>query len=102
MPRRDYLDDPNAPAANLDVEVTGLVGIYTSPSHVMAYDDGEVRQQFSVCFTTRLLGGELSTSSETSEVCFVDPAALESLGIHPSMRLRIDHHLEHRPAPHIG
>ena len=37
----------------VDVEVTGLVGIYTNPKHVMAYDDGEVRQQFSVCFTTR-------------------------------------------------
>jgi ADP-ribose pyrophosphatase YjhB (NUDIX family) len=28
----------------IDVEVTGLVGIYSNPNHVMAYDDGEVRQ----------------------------------------------------------
>lgn len=32
----------------VSVEVTGLVGIYTDPGHVMAYDDGEVRQEFSV------------------------------------------------------
>jgi hypothetical protein len=31
----------------------------------MAYDDGEVRQQFSLCFRARILGGELRTSSET-------------------------------------
>jgi hypothetical protein len=30
-----------------DVEVTGIVGTYTEPRHVMAYDDGEIRQQLS-------------------------------------------------------
>lgn len=51
-----------------DVEVTGLVGIYTNPGHVMAYDDGEVRQQFSICYHARITGGELRTSSESKEV----------------------------------
>jgi ADP-ribose pyrophosphatase YjhB (NUDIX family) len=86
----------------LDVEVTGIVGIYTDPGHVMAYDDGEVRQECSVCFTTRLLGGSLATSSETSEVRFVTPQCLDTLRIHPSMRLRIDHYLEDQLDPHIG
>jgi ADP-ribose pyrophosphatase YjhB (NUDIX family) len=86
----------------LDVEVTGIVGIYTNPGHVMAYDDGEVRQQFSVCFTTRLLGGQLRTSTETSEVRFVAVDQLDGLNIHPSIRLRIQHYLEARPAPYIG
>jgi ADP-ribose pyrophosphatase YjhB (NUDIX family) len=86
----------------LDVEVTGIVGIYTDPGHVMAYDDGEVRQECSVCLTTRLLGGTLTTSSETSEVGFVLPESLDILQIHPSMRLRIDHYLEDRPKPYIG
>jgi 8-oxo-dGTP pyrophosphatase MutT (NUDIX family) len=86
----------------IDVAVTGVVGIYTNPNHVMAYDDGEVRQQCSICFTTRMLGGQLATSSETSEVEFVAPDRLDSLNIHPSMRLRIDHYLERRSAPYIG
>ncbi|MDQ6734245.1 MAG: NUDIX hydrolase, partial [Nitrospirota bacterium] len=87
----------------LEVEVTGLVGLYTNPNHVMAYDDGEVRQQFSVCFTTRLRGGELRTSSETSEVTFVSPSNLDALNIHPSMRLRIEHYLENRRnVPYVG
>ncbi|WP_345963697.1 NUDIX domain-containing protein [Streptomyces sp. BRB040] len=85
-----------------DVEVTSLVGIYTNPAHVMAYDDGEVRQQFSICFRARIVGGELRTSSESKEVAFVDPNRLDSLNIHPSMRMRIDHGLSDGTAPHIG
>ncbi|WP_250286384.1 NUDIX hydrolase [Frankia sp. CiP1_Cm_nod2] len=86
----------------IDIEVTGLIGVYTNPRHVLAYDDGEVRQQFSLCFTTRMLGGTLRTSSETKEVQFVAPADLDKLNIHPSMRLRIGHYLEGRPTPYIG
>ncbi|MFF9101941.1 NUDIX hydrolase [Streptomyces rubrogriseus] len=85
-----------------DVEVTSLVGIYTNPAHVMAYDDGEVRQQFSICFRARIVGGELRTSSESKEVAFVDPSRLDGLSIHPSMRMRIDHGLSDEAAPHIG
>ena len=86
----------------IDVAVTGVVGIYTNPNHVMAYDDGEVRQQCSICFTTRMLGGQLATSDETSEVAFVAPEGLGGLNMHPSMRLRIDHYLERRSTPYIG
>jgi len=86
----------------VDIEVTGLIGVYTNPRHVLAYDDGEVRQQFSLCFTTRNLGGELRTSSETKEVKWVAPADLDALNIHPSMRLRIDHYLERRATPYLG
>ncbi len=86
----------------IDVEVTGVVGLYTNPNHVMAYDDGEVRQQCSICFRTRMVGGRLATSSETKEVRFVAPDQLDTLNIHPSMRLRIDHYLEDRTEPYIG
>src|ERR1700716_3498995 len=55
----------------IDVEVTGLIGIYSDPRHVIAYDDGEIRQQFSICFRARHLGGEPTTSSESKEVRWV-------------------------------
>lgn len=86
----------------LDVEVTGLVGVYTNPNHVLAYDDGEVRQQFSLCFSTRLLGGTLATDAESSEAAWTAPEDLDRLSMHPSMRLRIDHYLEGRTAPYLG
>jgi ADP-ribose pyrophosphatase YjhB (NUDIX family) len=85
-----------------DIDVTGIVGTYTNPRHVMAYDDGEVRQQFSICFAARLIGGELRTSNESKEVAWIPPARLTGLEMHPSMRLRIDHYLERRTSPFIG
>lgn len=87
----------------LDVEVVELSGVYTNPHHVIAYDDGEVRQQFSLCFRTRLIGGEIATSSETSEVVFVPVRRLGEYNIHPSMRLRINHGLTvSGRSPYIG
>ncbi|MFG1801018.1 NUDIX hydrolase [Micromonospora carbonacea] len=88
--------------SGIDVEVTGIVGIYTDPKHVMAYSDGEVRQQFSICFRARCLGGELAPSSESSEVRWVSRDELDTLSIHPSMRLRIDHGYSNSPSPYIG
>ena len=51
-----------------DVAVDRVTGLYTNPAHVMAYDDGEVRQQFSIAFRARLLGGTPRTSSESRAV----------------------------------
>lgn len=85
-----------------DVDVVDIVGTYTNPNHVMAYDDGEVRQQFSIAFSAQRVGGELHTSDESKEVAWVDPASLDSLQIHPSMRMRIQHFLDRRPSPYIG
>jgi hypothetical protein len=68
----------------------------------MAYDDGEVRQQFSICFTTRLLGGDPQTSSESKEVQWVPTDRLSALDIHPSMRKRIDYYLSYRAEPYLG
>lgn len=41
----------------VDCEIAGLVGIYSNPRHVAAYDDGEVSQEFSICLAGRLIGG---------------------------------------------
>ncbi|MBM7170081.1 NUDIX domain-containing protein [Streptomyces sp. G44] len=86
----------------LDIEITGLVGTYTDPRHVIAYADGEVRRQFNVCFTARRVGGNLEISNESTELRFVDPAELESLPMHHTQRLRIQHFLERRAAPYLG
>lgn len=85
-----------------DVEVQALTGIYTNPNHVMAYDDGEVRQQFSIAFRARLLGGELRTSSESSEVVWLTVDEMAELDMHPSMRMRLEHALSGDARPFIG
>ncbi|MEV4275849.1 NUDIX hydrolase [Actinoplanes xinjiangensis] len=88
--------------SGIDVEVVGIVGTYTNPRHVVAYSDGEVRQQFSICFRARYLGGTPTPSDESSEVRWTPREDLDSIPIHPSMRLRIDHGYERRPEPYIG
>lgn len=85
------------------VVVQDIVGLYTNPHHVMAYDDGEVRQQFSICFRARPVGGELRTSSESKKVRWVPPSDIASLNVHPSIQLRIEHGLDtSRSEPYIG
>ncbi|MBQ1011752.1 NUDIX domain-containing protein [Micromonospora sp. M51] len=86
----------------VEVEVTGVIGIYTNPSHVVEYSDGEVRQQFSICFRSRYLRGQPRTSDESSAVRWIGQEELNELTIHPSMRLRIDHGFERRREPYIG
>ncbi|WP_248964628.1 NUDIX domain-containing protein, partial [Sphaerisporangium perillae] len=34
-----------------DIEITGMVGLYTDARHIIAYTDGEVRRQFNICLT---------------------------------------------------
>jgi ADP-ribose pyrophosphatase YjhB (NUDIX family) len=86
----------------VDVEITGLSGIYSDPQHVIAYDDGEVRQEFSLCFHAKPVGGELRSSSESKEARWVSADSLQDLKIHPSMRLRINHALKQEPQPYLG
>lgn len=85
-----------------DVELEYMVGIYTNPSHVVELSNGEVRQQFSVCFACRIIGGELKVSHESTEVGFFSSEEIAHLRMHPSIRLRIQHFLEHRKQPYIG
>ncbi len=91
-----------AEETGIKAEITGLVGIYTDPGHVMAYDDGEVRQEFSVCFHARAVDGEpRQDDSETKAAEWFEPAEVDGLNIHESMRLRITDALAGRPEPRI-
>lgn len=84
-------------------EVTGLVGIYTDPKHVILYtSDGEARQEFSVVFTARPISGTPTPSSESRRVEWVASDAVEGLSMDRSMRVRVGHYLSGRRAPYLG
>lgn len=72
------------------VEIDELTGIYTNPRHVMAYTDGEVRQQFSIAFLAHTVGGSARTSSESDFVEWISREELSQRDVHPSMLQRID------------
>jgi 8-oxo-dGTP pyrophosphatase MutT (NUDIX family) len=84
-------------------EVTGLVGIYTDPRHVIHYtSNDEVRQEFSIVFTARYLSGEPTPSDESREVVWVPRDEVGDLKMHRSMRNRIDAYLRGEGLPQLG
>lgn len=83
----------------IDVEVTGIVGIYTDPGHVIAFSDGEVRQEFSLCFRARPVGGAVEVSGESHEVRWIPGKELESLDLIESARRRIHDALAGKAEP---
>ena len=120
--RDSYYDDPAAPRANsLVVAVTAVIlddagrvlliqrtdnDLWAVPGG--AQEVGEtsteatVRQEFSLCFRARPIGGPLTSSSESKHVHWVEPDHLDKLTIHPSVRLRIEHGLQQRPQPYLS
>ncbi len=87
----------------IECEITGLVGIYTDPRHVILYtSNGETRQEFSIVMTARVIGGQPTPSSESLEVRWISPADVPSYQMDRSMRLRIGHFLEGRERPYLA
>ncbi|MRH90006.1 NUDIX domain-containing protein [Nocardia sp. SYP-A9097] len=86
----------------LDIEITGLLGIYTDPEHVIEYGDGEIRQELAVTYYGRVIGGSIRVSSESTAVRFLGLDELAGLPVHESVRLRLQHHVEQRDSPYLG
>lgn len=86
----------------IHVEVVGLVGIFTDPGHVIAFADGEVRQEFSLCFRAQPVGGKIKVSSESFAVRWVSRAELDSLNISPTTRRRLNEGFRNAEVPVIS
>ena len=80
-----------------DVRIERVVGIYSDPGHVFAYDDGEVRQEFSICLACAITGGSLRVSSESTAVEFFTFEEAAALQMHESIRRRIRDYLDNAP-----
>jgi 8-oxo-dGTP pyrophosphatase MutT (NUDIX family) len=74
-------------------EVTGFLGVYTNPQHIVAYSDGEIRQQYETAYIGRPASGQPTISDEADAVLFVSPADLHGYDIHPSMQQQIGDYL---------
>ncbi len=78
----------------IQVEVTGLLGVYSDPRHVIHFtSNDEVRREFSVALTARPVGGAPTPSSESSEVRWVAPGDLARYNTGSAMRKRVDDYL---------
>ena len=87
----------------IDCAITGLVGIYTDPRHIILYtSNNEARQEFSIVLSARMTGGTPTTSGESDEVVWMSAAAVDQVPMDASMRLRIGHYLSREAVPHLG
>lgn len=88
--------------SGIECEITGIVGIYSDPKHIILYtSNGEARQEFSIVLTARPLGGQPTPSDESTEVRWVTPADAETLTMDRSMRLRINDYLSDYDSPKV-
>ena len=84
-------------------QITGLVGIYTDPKHIIYYTShGEARQECSILFTARPTGGTLTPSNESRQVRWIPRDRILDLTMDRSMRMRVQHYLDTRPEPYLG
>jgi 8-oxo-dGTP pyrophosphatase MutT (NUDIX family) len=92
-----------AEEAGVQVLVTGLIGLFSDPAHVVRSPDGEVRQQFVVLFRARAVGGSpRGDMQETSDAAWVAVADLRSLQIRPPVRAWIERVLAEESTPYLG
>ena len=86
--------------SGIECEITGIVGIYSDPKHVILYtSDGEARQEFSIVLTARPVRGRPTPSSESSEVRWVPAAEAIGYSMDRSMHIRIDDFLARKKSP---
>lgn len=84
----------------VECEITGLIGLYSDPKHVIFYtSDGEARQEFSIVLTARPVSGRPTPSDESTEARWVHPSEFGDLAMDRSMRVRIRDYLEHNASP---
>lgn len=85
----------------IDCEITGLIGIYTDPGHIILYtSNNEARQEFSILLRGRPVSGVPTTSDESLDVRWIARDALDELPIDAAMRMRLGH-LD-LPTPYLG
>ncbi|MEV4382770.1 NUDIX domain-containing protein [Streptosporangium sp. NPDC049644] len=82
------------------VEPVSMLGIYSDPGHIVAYTDGEVRQEYEVMLIARPAGGRPKANDEASDVRWVAPEDLPSLDIHPTQWRQLNDYLN-GAYPHI-
>jgi 8-oxo-dGTP diphosphatase len=92
-----------AEEAGVTVEITGLVGLFSDPGHVVRSREGEVRQQFALVFRGRVVRGvPRPDMRETSEAAWLVPAELAELPMERPSRLWVSAALDDRQSPHLG
>jgi 8-oxo-dGTP pyrophosphatase MutT (NUDIX family) len=82
----------------LIVETVGLVGVVSDPTHVVAYANGGVCQEYEVVFLARPVSGTPTPNEEATDVRWVALSDLDTVDLHRTTRRQTDAHLKSGPA----
>ncbi|MEU8269311.1 NUDIX domain-containing protein [Sphaerisporangium sp. NPDC049002] len=82
------------------VQPTGLLGIYSDPGHIIAYTDGEIRQEYEVMLLARPASGVPAANEEASDARWFAPEELSALDIHPTQWRQLNDYLS-GAYPHV-
>jgi 8-oxo-dGTP pyrophosphatase MutT (NUDIX family) len=66
--QREYAIRETHEETGITVEVTGILGIYSDPGHIVTYTDGEVRQEYEIILPCRPVIEWPAANDEASEV----------------------------------
>lgn len=78
-----------AEETGLEVQVTNLIGVYSSPHELVTYADGNAFQIVSLLFGAIEAGGDLTISEESTDLQFVVEGDLHELPIMANHLVRI-------------
>ena len=81
----------------LNVKVTKLVGIYTSPDLLIEFPDGNKIQPVAFSFEAEITGGELGLSDETIDFGWYTVAEMEAMDTVENHVERIHDAVKNRP-----
>jgi len=85
----------------LQVRVTKLIGVYTSPDIIIEYADGNRLQPVALSFLAEVTGGRLSTSNETTAYGYFTVDEIDTIDLMEHHKERILDALENREAAFI-
>jgi len=81
----------------LEVRVTKLVGVYTTPDILIEFPDGNRIQPVTFSFEAEITGGELGLSDETTDFGWYTVAEMEAMDTMDNHVYRIHDALRNRP-----
>ena len=80
----------------LQIQITGLIGTYSDPHILIAYSDGEVRQEFTFVYAAEIQAGELQIDDESKEAAWVPLSSAVELPLAESQRRRLKGVIEYQ------
>ena len=92
-----------AEESGISIDLTDVSGIYSDPTHIVVYPGG-ARQQCALCFHARPNPPDQQPrpdQDETIEAAWFTLPAARSLTMHPDVRRRLTHALDHPHITHI-